>query len=68
MPAHQGRPKRVRSDAPRRRAQLSMLQAETFLARSIRGLEWLSAAEIEADLNAAVLEVGHREKARRRER
>jgi 23S rRNA G2445 N2-methylase RlmL len=38
-----------------------MLQAETFLARSIRGLEWLSAAEIEADLNAAVLEVGHRE-------
>jgi tRNA (guanine6-N2)-methyltransferase len=38
-----------------------MLQAETFLARSIRGLEWLSAAEIDADLNAAVLEVGHRE-------
>jgi hypothetical protein len=44
-----------------RRAPPSTPQTETFLARSIRGLEWLGAAEIEADLNAFVLEVGHRE-------
>jgi tRNA (guanine6-N2)-methyltransferase len=61
MPARQGRPERARSDAPLRHAPPSTPQTETFLARSIRGLEWLGAAEIEADLNAFVLEVGHRE-------
>jgi tRNA (guanine6-N2)-methyltransferase len=34
---------------------------ETFLARSVRGLEWLAAAEIETDLNGEIVEVGHRE-------
>jgi tRNA (guanine6-N2)-methyltransferase len=61
MPARQGRPKRARGDARLWRAPLSTVQTETFLARSIRGLEWLCAAEIEADLNAFVLEIGHRE-------
>jgi tRNA (guanine6-N2)-methyltransferase len=61
MPARQGRPKRARSDARLRRAPPSTPQTETFLALSIRGLEWLGAAEIEADLKAFVLEVGHRE-------
>src|SRR5215470_17743229 len=61
MPAHQGRPKRARSGARLRYALFSTPQPETFLARSVRGLEWLSAAEIETDLNAFVLEVGHRE-------
>lgn len=61
MPARQGQPKRARSDARLRRAPPSTPQTETFLARSIRGLEWLGAAEIEADLKAFVLEVGHRE-------
>jgi tRNA (guanine6-N2)-methyltransferase len=60
MPAHQGRPLRARCGARRRRAP-SPRRTETFLARSIRGLEWLSAAEIETDLNAVVLDVGHRE-------
>ena len=32
-----------------------------FLARSIRGLEWLSAAEIRARLGAEITGVGHRE-------
>ena len=61
MPTRRGRPKHARDDARRRHAQLSTLQTEIFLARSIRGLQWLGAAEIEADLNAVVLEVGHRE-------
>ena len=34
---------------------------ETFLARSVRGLEWLAAAEIETDLGGKIVEVGHRE-------
>jgi 23S rRNA G2445 N2-methylase RlmL len=34
---------------------------ETFLARSVRGLEWLAAAEIETDLGGEIVEVGHRE-------
>jgi tRNA (guanine6-N2)-methyltransferase len=34
---------------------------EMFLARSVRGLEWLAAAEIETDLNGEIVEVGHRE-------
>jgi 23S rRNA G2445 N2-methylase RlmL len=33
----------------------------TFLARSVRGLEWLAAAEIETDLSGEIIEVGHRE-------
>jgi tRNA (guanine6-N2)-methyltransferase len=33
----------------------------TFLARSVRGLEWLAAAEIETDLGGEIVEVGHRE-------
>jgi tRNA (guanine6-N2)-methyltransferase len=33
----------------------------TFLARSVRGLEWLTAAEIETDLGGEIVEVGHRE-------
>jgi tRNA (guanine6-N2)-methyltransferase len=61
MPAHQGRPQRARGAARPRRALPSAPQTETFLARSIRGLEWLCAAEIEADLNARVLDVRHRE-------
>jgi 23S rRNA G2445 N2-methylase RlmL len=61
MLARRGRPKRARGDARLRRAPLSTTPTETFLARSIRGLEWLAAAEIEADLDASVLEVGHRE-------
>jgi tRNA (guanine6-N2)-methyltransferase len=58
MPAHQGRPQRARCGAWRRRAPP---HTETFLARSVHGLEWLGAAEIETDLDAAVLDVGHRE-------
>jgi 23S rRNA G2445 N2-methylase RlmL len=61
MPARQGRPKRAHSVARQRRAPSWTPQTETFFARFIRGLEWLGAAEIEADLNAIVLEVGHRE-------
>jgi tRNA (guanine6-N2)-methyltransferase len=34
---------------------------ETFWARSVRGLEWLAAAEIDTDLNGEIVEVGHRE-------
>jgi len=34
---------------------------KTFWARSVRGLEWLAAAEIDTDLNGEIVEVGHRE-------
>jgi tRNA (guanine6-N2)-methyltransferase len=45
-----------------RDAKLGAVPAiETFLARSVRGLEWLAAAEIETDLNGEIVEVGHRE-------
>jgi tRNA (guanine6-N2)-methyltransferase len=33
----------------------------TVLARSVRGLEWLAAAEIDTDLDGEIVEVGHRE-------
>src|SRR5258708_27587802 len=33
----------------------------TFWARSVRGLEWLAAAEIDTDLNGEIVEVGTRE-------
>src|SRR5713226_4678362 len=36
-------------------------EIETFLARSVRGLEWLAAAEIETNLGGEIVEVGHRE-------
>jgi len=61
MPARHGWPKPARSDARQRLASHSTLPTETFFARSLRGLEWLSAAEIEVDLDAVVLEVWHRE-------
>jgi tRNA (guanine6-N2)-methyltransferase len=61
MPAPQGRPARAHSGVRHRRATPSTPQTATFLARSVRGLEWLAAAEIETDLNASLLEIGHRE-------
>jgi 23S rRNA G2445 N2-methylase RlmL len=61
MPAHQGRPQRAHGAARPRYVSPSTPQAETLLARTVRGLEWLAAAEIETDLNARVLHVGHRE-------
>jgi len=61
MPPLQGQPKRARSGARHRRATSSTSQTSIFLARSVRGLEWLAAAEIESSLNASVLAVGHRE-------
>jgi len=36
-------------------------EVQTYLARSVRGLEWLAAAEIDTDLNGEIVEVGHRE-------
>lgn len=36
-------------------------EMQTYLARSVRGLEWLAAAEIDTDLNGEIIEVGHRE-------
>jgi hypothetical protein len=56
-----GRPARAHSGVRHRRATPSTPQTATFLARSVRGLEWLAAAEIETDLNASLLEIGHRE-------
>lgn len=61
MPTPQGRPKRARSDARLRCTPSLTPQTATFLARSVRGLEWLGAAEIDSGLNATVLEIGHRE-------
>jgi 23S rRNA G2445 N2-methylase RlmL len=61
MPTPQGRPRRSRCDARLRCSLSPTPQTATFLARSVRGLEWLSAAEIETDLNASVLDIGHRE-------
>ena len=61
MPTPQGRPARAHSGARHRRTPPLTPQTATFLARSVRGLEWLCAAEIESDLNASVFEIGHRE-------
>jgi 23S rRNA G2445 N2-methylase RlmL len=36
-------------------------ETQTYLARSVRGLEWLAAAEIDTDLSGEIVEVGHRE-------
>jgi tRNA (guanine6-N2)-methyltransferase len=41
--------------------QRAVADTEIFLARSVRGLEWLAAAEIETDLGGEIIEVGHRE-------
>jgi 23S rRNA G2445 N2-methylase RlmL len=59
LPITAGR--RARGVAPVRRAALAAPPTEVFLARSIHGLEWLAAAEIETDLNASVRSIGHRE-------
>ncbi|SFH65800.1 methyltransferase domain-containing protein [Bradyrhizobium sp. Gha] len=61
MPSPQGQPERARGGARHRRATSSTPQTPIFLARSVRGLEWLAAAEIKSGLNASVLAIGHRE-------
>ena len=61
MPSPQGRPARAHGGARHRCATSSTPQTAIFLARAVRGLEWLAATEIETDLNASVLEISHRE-------
>src|ERR1700744_2899504 len=37
------------------------MKTATYVARSIRGLEWVTAAELLASLDASILRIGHRE-------
>src|SRR4051812_32263949 len=50
------------ADSEKRHANHGAASAmQTYLARSVRGLEWLAAAEIDTDVRGEIVEVGHRE-------